>query len=34
MKTALGLAAAPSEKTARINIVPQIREEMKRRGRK
>jgi transcription antitermination factor NusG len=27
-------AASPSEKTARVNIVSQVREEVKRRGRK
>ena len=28
-----GRAASPSEKTARVNIFPQVREEVKRRGR-
>jgi hypothetical protein len=30
----LGGAASPSEKTARGNIIPQAREEVKRRGEK
>ena len=30
----IGRAASPSDKTARVNIFPQVREEVKRRGRK
>jgi len=29
----IGRAASPSEKTARVDIIPQVREEVKRRGR-
>ena len=29
-----GRAASPSEKTARVNIFPQVQDEVKRRGRR